>query len=248
VFNQVLQFVIKWGPLVLAAITGPIGLAVYAIYKNWDSIKASTIQVFSAIRDWLASVWGDIRTSISTAMESIKSTITNAWENVVQSLTGVGSRISSVFSGVWEGIKSSFIHAIDWVIDKLNSAIGKINSAMNVDIPKWMGGGDIGVTIPTIPTVDGSHANGLAKVPYDNYIARLHKDERVLTADENKRYTPESSPARSSADTTHNFRFEFNLSGDSSGGKVDNQTKEAMKQVVEDAVLSAMRRLGLGGA
>lgn len=32
--------------------------------------------------------------------------------------------------------------------------------------------------------VDGSHANGLESVPYDGYIARLHKGERVQTANE----------------------------------------------------------------
>jgi hypothetical protein len=32
----------------------------------------------------------------------------------------------------------------------------------------------------------GSHANGLDYVPYDGYIARLHKGEAVLTAEENR--------------------------------------------------------------
>lgn len=39
----------------------------------------------------------------------------------------------------------------------------------------------------TLP-VDGSHANGLSNVPYDGYIAELHKGERVLTAAENAEY------------------------------------------------------------
>lgn len=39
----------------------------------------------------------------------------------------------------------------------------------------------------TLP-VDGSHADGLANVPYDGYIAELHKGERVLTAAENSEY------------------------------------------------------------
>lgn len=50
--------------------------------------------------------------------------------------------------------------------------------------------------------VDGSHANGLANVPFDGYIGELHKGERVLTAEENKdynrEYTPDSAPARTS--------------------------------------------------
>ena len=32
--------------------------------------------------------------------------------------------------------------------------------------------------------VDGSHAGGLSYVPYDGYIAELHRGERVLTAKE----------------------------------------------------------------
>lgn len=42
------------------------------------------------------------------------------------------------------------------------------------------GGGESG----EVP-VDGSHALGLPRVPFDNYIARLHKDEAVLTPPEN---------------------------------------------------------------
>ena len=33
------------------------------------------------------------------------------------------------------------------------------------------------------------HYNGLNNVPYDGYTARLHKNERVLTAKENAEYT-----------------------------------------------------------
>lgn len=37
--------------------------------------------------------------------------------------------------------------------------------------------------------IDGSHRNGLDRVPFDGYIAELHKDERVLTADEAENYS-----------------------------------------------------------
>ncbi len=38
--------------------------------------------------------------------------------------------------------------------------------------------------------VNGSHASGLSRVPFDGYVAKLHKDERVLTAEESANYHP----------------------------------------------------------
>jgi hypothetical protein len=39
-----------------------------------------------------------------------------------------------------------------------------------------------GFSFASLFGIDGSHAGGLASVPYDGYIAELHKGERVLTA------------------------------------------------------------------
>lgn len=47
--------------------------------------------------------------------------------------------------------------------------------------------------------VDGSHANGLAYVPFNGYIAELHAGERVLTKDEAKEYRNDEH--KSSGDT-----------------------------------------------
>lgn len=65
--------------------------------------------------------------------------------------------------------------AIDKVRDGLQSLLN-MDSALDVQVT--VSGG----------AVDGSHAGGLGSVPYDGYVAELHKGERVLTADEADRY------------------------------------------------------------
>jgi len=40
----------------------------------------------------------------------------------------------------------------------------------------------------SLPGVDGSHAMGLSSVPFDGYVAELHKGEAVLTASQNNEY------------------------------------------------------------
>lgn len=53
--------------------------------------------------------------------------------------------------------------------------------------------------------ISGSHANGLSYVPYNGYIAELHKGERVLTADENRAYNAGARSGSVGGGDTFNF-------------------------------------------
>lgn len=46
----------------------------------------------------------------------------------------------------------------------------------------------MGVKITATGGKTTGHKDGIAYVPYNNYLARLHEGERVLTAEENKEY------------------------------------------------------------
>ena len=67
----------------------------------------------------------------------------------------------------WESIKTWFTNAWD-----------KLFGNKSVDVSANVIGGD----------VDGSHAGGLDYVPFDGYVAELHKGEQVLTAEEARDY------------------------------------------------------------
>ena len=77
-----------------------------------------------------------------------------------------------------------------------NKTLNKIGDAISFSVPgpkEWFSDEDGSspkyqtnsfFSGPQVPFIDGSHANGLERVPFDGYIAELHKGERVQTAQE----------------------------------------------------------------
>lgn len=83
--------------------------------------------------------------------------------------------------------KDGTIQALDSIINKQNQIKSKtVTYRVNYEYHNPKGGSG---RMLMDGYIDGSHYNGLENVPYDGYIARLHKGERVLTAEENKSYS-----------------------------------------------------------
>lgn len=83
----------------------------------------------------------------------------------------------SIVVGIWEGIKALW----GSLVENFSGLWNSLSSAGNY------------MVTGTIAPVDGSHAGGLSYVPFDGYIAELHKGERVLTADEARGYNNRSN-------------------------------------------------------
>lgn len=97
---------------------------------------------------------------------------------------------------VWVAIENAFKTGVNGAIGLINSLIEKINLIPGVNIPLIA---DVKMNRTTAQQVEdakkagytdnwavnGSHANGLNHVPFDGYIAELHKGERIQKASEN---------------------------------------------------------------
>lgn len=151
----------------VALAIGAVVAAGVLLYKNWDTVKAKGLKLW----DGLKSVWSGIETGFS-----------NAWDNV----------------------KLAAGSAVNFMIDGINDMINVINKIPGVNVPvvakvEWSEADTAPVTGAGISNAKpaGSYYHGLNQVPYDGFIARLHKGERILTATENRDYSALTGIAQS---------------------------------------------------
>jgi len=153
----------------------PVGLiaagviaGAFLIYKYWTPISSFFKGVFTGIKTGLAPLqptFNAIGTAIKPAVEWIKaffSPIKSDGKEAEQWGIKFGKGIAFAITKMVEAVK--------WVKDLITLG-GKLNFGQ-----KEKSG--------TGTKIDGSHANGLDNVPYDGYIAKVHKKESILTAPE----------------------------------------------------------------
>ena len=135
-------------------------------------------------------------------------------------LFAIWNAVKEVFSKFWTSIKETFTKGIDKIKELWeglknflkNPIKGVVKLFKKTDEDE---GGHI----------DGSHAGGLPNVPFNGYIAKLHKNERVLTAAENRNYSKGQG-----APTTNNNDIKIYVNaGDKTADEVVNEIVPRLK-------------------
>lgn len=113
--KEVIQGAIDWvkenWPLLLAILTGPIGLFVLAVVKNWDQIKEAfnlawegIKAVWNTVVDFFKGVWEGIKLVFAFVIDFYKNLFQNAWNAIVF----IWTTAANWFGGIWNGIKGAF--------------------------------------------------------------------------------------------------------------------------------------------
>ena len=145
----------------------------YPIFHLGDLIN----QAMSNAQSWVAEKWGNIKSTLGqtvrgkvdmlkTAFEQGYHSVRNKWQDVT---TRLRTKINGKVGMIWDSFKNA-AESISRKWDRLKSKLSSGISGV-ISITKNVIGG----------ALDGSFDTGLPRVPRDNFVANLHKDEMVLT-------------------------------------------------------------------
>lgn len=195
----------------LTPVIQSIGEAFSAAWSLVQTVWAWASAFFQAIFQAIVAIFTPFAPIISgffqgawIIIQSIWNVAVSFFQTVFDLITGVFSTIDAVlsgdFQGAWESIQGIFEGVFDFfstvgqnVVEGIKGGIAAVwNGLVSFVQGLWDGIKSIFVInagdVKNNTGSDGSHAGGLDYVPYNNYVANLHRGEMVLTSAEATEY------------------------------------------------------------
>lgn len=208
---QVIGQVVTQAITDLTPVIQSIGEAFSAAWSLVQTVWAWASAFFQAIFQAIVVIFAPFAPIISgffqgawIIIQSIWNVAVSFFQTVFNLITGVFSTIGAVLSGdfqsAWESIQGIFEGAFDFfstvgqnVVEGIKGGIAAVWGGLVSFVQGlWDGIKSIFVInasdVKNNTDVNGSHAGGMDYVPYNNYVANLHRGEMVLTADEADNY------------------------------------------------------------
>ena len=127
-------------------------------------VLATGIDIILEIAAGLVKGIPDLIAKIPEIVRAIVDEFGEHWEDWVK----IGS---GIISALWDGLKRAWENVKSWFSNAWDNLFGGRSIDVNANVK-----------------TNGSHAGGLSYVPFDGYIAELHRGERVLTREEANDY------------------------------------------------------------
>lgn len=195
VFSVVSQVLGTYFQVAWEVIKGIVGTWQQYFQNIWNGIKNIFASVGNFFKNSFQAAWNGIKSIFS----NVGSFFQGIWNTIKNMFTNIGTTIGNAIGGAFKNVVNSIIsfaeNTINGFIRSINWAIDVINNIPGVNITKLSE-----LNIPKLKV-------GMANVPYDDYLALLHKGERVLTAKENQEYTNgmEETPSNNNIDNSFNL-------------------------------------------
>ena len=195
----------------LTPVIQSIGEAFSAAWSLVQTVWAWASAFFQAIFQSIVVIFTPFAPIISgffqgawIIIQSIWNVAVSFFQTVFDLITGVFSTIDAVLSGdfqsAWESIQGIFDGAFGFfstvgqnVVEGIKCGIAAVWGGL-VSFVQGLWDGIKSIFVINASDVknntgsDGSHAGGMDYVPYNNYVANLHRGEMVLTSDEADEY------------------------------------------------------------
>lgn len=134
--------------------------------------------------------------AMTSGIDAVFSTFRSLFENLIGSVLNFKDMMfdagKNLFNSLFDGIRSVWENLKSWlsgIMSTVSDMVSKVTDPIKNVYNKVTG------------FFNGSHANGLDYVPFDGYVAQLHKGERVLTKEESKEYASGGSGGSKGGDT-----------------------------------------------
>lgn len=137
--------------------------------ENLPQMLDTAGQMLIAFVEGVSEHLPDIMLAAASIVETLLTYFIEHLPDIVEGAMQMGN---AVIDGIIDGISAAWNSLVSWFNGLWDSLFG--NRSVNVDV------NSSGTT--------GGRAGGLDYVPYNNYIANLHRGEMVLTADEAEAY------------------------------------------------------------
>jgi hypothetical protein len=186
IVDKVPTIVNEWLPKILQSGVSMVKTLLDGMLRNSGSITSgavSTVMTFiNGILDNLPSILvsatmliGQFASGLIMALPEILARIPEIIRAIIDAFSansGIFLEIGkSIVVGIWNGICALWTSLVSNFSNLFNGLFAGMNYTNTGTI-----------------TVNGSHADGLAYVPFDGYVAQLHEGERVLTKQEAREY------------------------------------------------------------
>ena len=163
------NFILENLPEITIAGLNLLGALVKGIIDSLPELLPAAVRAVMTMAEYITNP-ENLEVIISLGLELIKALVEGI-ENSLDYLIIIGE---DVVNNIKDGISMAWDGLVNWFNNLWDSLFKNRSVDVNVNA--------------TSSGVNGSHAGGLAYVPFDGYIAELHKGERILTASESRAY------------------------------------------------------------